>query len=174
MVASIFQVSPAAFACFAIELAHERDHVAQIPDAGLGQIAFPGAFGRPGGDLIDLGFEAADIGTTRVPDGGSQTNEISKERFRRGNLVLHDFPAAQFIFHELGPWPAEGRGRAGKRAQEVGREPDAVGQEFDLTVVMLDEGGAILDPVTTVIISPGPDLPNDGAVDVLRRERPRH
>jgi len=57
-------------------------------------------------------------------------------------------------------------GGLGKGRGKLGGSRDAVGQEFDLTVVMLDEGGAILDPVTTVIISLGPDLPNDRAVDV--------
>ena len=58
------QVAPATLARFAIDLTHQRDHVAEIADARFGQIAFLGAFARPGGDFVDLRLQSAEISAT--------------------------------------------------------------------------------------------------------------
>ncbi|HEY2712177.1 MAG TPA: hypothetical protein VGI60_06660 [Chthoniobacterales bacterium] len=73
-----FEVAPAALLLLAIDLAHERDHIAQIAYSRLGQISFLGALVGPGGDFVQLRFQAAKVGVSGATQGPTQPNEIGK------------------------------------------------------------------------------------------------
>ncbi len=73
-----FEVPSAAFLLLAIDLARERDHIAQIAYPRFGQIAFLGAFVSPGGHFVQLRFQPPKVGVSGATQGPTQPNEIGK------------------------------------------------------------------------------------------------
>ena len=73
------QVAPAPFAGLAIQFAHQADHVAEVTNLRLGQVAFSGAFCSPGRDLINLRLEPAQISPASPAQSAPETNEIGKQ-----------------------------------------------------------------------------------------------
>ena len=73
------QIAPPSLERFRIDLAHERDHVAEIANPRLRQIAFLGPLVRPGRDFVELRLQPAQVGTAGAAQSSAQTNEIGNQ-----------------------------------------------------------------------------------------------
>src|SRR5205085_12584273 len=76
---NLLQIPPSSLFRFRIDLAHERDHIAEIADAGPGEIALVRLFVGPGGDFVYLRLQPAQVGTAGSAQRLAQTNEVTQQ-----------------------------------------------------------------------------------------------
>ena len=75
---NFLQIAAASLDRFGFDLAHERDHVAEIANAGFGQVPFLRPLARPGGDFVNLGLQPAQVSLPGPPQDAAQANEVGK------------------------------------------------------------------------------------------------